>query len=455
MKDIQQAALDDFAAIRGLFSLLRTGVKDFYWDSDKYIRAAIQEKRCFAVKDGHVVKAALIIEERTTETNYPHKCLAIGAISVRPACKKEGAGTDLVEFAKKTAFESRKRLYVESFFEYKRLSFYKKLGFKEGRPKDYQGKPYHVMFLDPLNIPDFPKMKRINIRNKLEYLSYLKKMPLVPSDVTFENLFVFDGPFRQVFLSLLNNNLVVLTKRGEKVYFYPIIGTSRPNQTVFECLDWLVQEKREGGFICAPYFLPDSLSPGLRARLKIVRDRDNFDYLYDAKALSSFDGPKLRTQKQNLAGFLKKNPEYRVIGPAMVKEAIRFQDDWINDYQDKMKRNKAPVPETIINEDKAIKKALAHYKCLNLSLGGVYLDQDLQGFYVLGFFNQTAYSHFEKAARKKGAYQALLQFVGQTALQKGAKIVNREQDLGVPGLRTSKKRYNPAGFIEKCRISLR
>lgn len=455
MNDIQQAAIDDFAAISELFSLLRIDIKGFYWDSDNYIRAAIREKRCFAVKGGHTVNAALIIEKRTKETNYPHKCLAIGAISVRPACKKEGAGTDLVEFAKNMAFESRKRLYVESFFEYKKLSFYKRLGFKEDKPKDYQGKPYHVMFLDPLNIPDFPKMKRIHIRDKFEYLSYLKKMPLVPSDVTFENLFVFDSPSRQIFFSLLNQNLVVLTKRDEKNFFYPIIGASRLDRTIFDCLDWLVQETREGGFTCVPYFLLDSLNPRLKAKLKITRDRDNFDYLYDAKTLSSFDGPKLRTQKQNLARFLEKKPEYRVIGPAMVKEAIRFQDDWMNDYQEKMTINNTPIPETVINEDKAIKKALTHYKCLNLSLGGVYLNTILQGFCVLEFFNQTAYSHFEKATRKKGAYQALLQLVGRTALKKGAKIVNREQDLGIPGLRTSKKRSNPAGFIEKCRISLR
>ena len=116
------------------------------------------------------------------------------------------------------------------------------------------------------------------------------------------------------------------------------------------------------------------------------------------------------------------------------------------------KRRGKPVSERVIEEYQAIEKALAYQSVLDLHVAGIYLSHRLQGFSVTTFFNQTAYVHFEKATRKKGAYQAVVQQEGKTALEQGVRSVNREQDLGMLGLRTSKMRYNPIGFLEKCKM---
>ena len=71
-------------------------------------------------------------------------------------------------------------------------------------------------------------------------------------------------------------------------------------------------------------------------------------------------------------------------------------------------------------------------------------------------FNGISYSHIEKANRLyKGAYQVLIkEFSTYLSKQYNIKIINREDDLGLEGLRKNKISYNPKYFIEKANIIL-
>ncbi len=483
---IEKARKADLAAVRDINSLLRTGVRDFYWDSSRYAGSAIAENRCFVVRRGGAIAASIILENRNTTRQYPQKSLAIGALAVRPEHRRDGWGTALVEFAKARAFQQNKRLYAESFYEFRKLGFYRKLGFQRAAPKKYRGRPYHVLFFCPRAIPVFPKMKRIGLRDRLEVLSYLKQTPVVPSDITFENLFAFDSPSRKTYLSLLNDNVVVFVDRGDWRGFYPVVGDNRMDDTILECLTWLrerecsrtrggrTQDRKlsssgstirdmrrtrkpspNGCFTCVPAAIADGLMPATKSRLSITGERQNFDYLYDATTLFDFHGPGLRTQRQHLARFLERSPELRIVGPSAIRDVGEFQKRWLGDFLLRTARDQSGLPDVIAREDRAIRKALAYAGSLDLHIGGLYVDDALCGFSVASVFAGTAYIHFEKASRQKGTYQALLHLFGKGALPDNVTLVNREQDLGVPGLRTSKTRYRPISLMKKCRIALR
>lgn len=152
MNRLEKAGLEDLNEIRELNSLLKAqlnniGVKEFYWNKNPYIETAITEDRCFVIKDDSMVMGAMIMESRNPDNQYPHPSLAIGTLSVRPEFKRNGIGKQLVSHAKTLARQEKKRLVVESFLEFRQLSFYKRLGFKEGPRKAYHGKPYHVLFI--------------------------------------------------------------------------------------------------------------------------------------------------------------------------------------------------------------------------------------------------------------------------------------------------------------------
>ncbi len=449
--NVEKAAASDIDQIKALNALLRIDVNDFYWDSDEYIVSALKGGRCYVVKENGVVKGSLILEKRDPDSAYPLPSLAIGILSVSSNDREKGFGTRLVEVAKTFAFKETKRLYVECFFEYENLDYYKKIGFSEDTVKEYNARPYHVLFLDPKNIPRFPDAKRIDIGDSLEYRSYLEKMEIIPSDVTFENLLVYDNPNRQISLSLLHDNVIIITRRPSGLSLYPPVGNHLLDETILECLEWAKMEPECSGFTCVPYTLTDQLKPETKDKLTIIKDRNSFDYLYNAD-YHLFEGAVLRTQHQNLMYFLNNNPEYKDLTHDMVDAVSNFQDLWMDDYTHRMKKANRPVSDFIATENEAIKKAVTHCKSLNLRIGAVYRDRMMIGFSIAGMFRNMAYIHFEKAIRERGAYQTLVYFFGRSALH-GVDVVNKEQDLGIPGLRTSKERYRPLGFIEKCNIA--
>ena len=163
MDEIEMAFLKDLPDAKKLNALLKlSDVKKFYWDTENYVRSAILEERCVVIKNRSDLKGIMIMENRAPHRGYAHPSLAIGSLAVHPKYRNERLGIKLVEYAKGLAFNKNLRLYTESFFEYKKISFYQGLGFKRDAPRLYNGKPYHVFFLDPRNIPPFPKSK-INI----------------------------------------------------------------------------------------------------------------------------------------------------------------------------------------------------------------------------------------------------------------------------------------------------
>jgi len=150
MDDIEKALLKDLPDAIELNAQLRlSNVKEFYWDTDHYVRSAILEERCLVIKDGSALKGIMVLENRAPQGGYAHRSLAIGSLAVHRKYRNEGLGVKLVEYAKEVAFDQNLRLYSESFFEYKKINFYESLGFKRGASRLYNGKPYHVFFLDP------------------------------------------------------------------------------------------------------------------------------------------------------------------------------------------------------------------------------------------------------------------------------------------------------------------
>ena len=84
-------------------------------------------------------------------------------------------------------------------------------------------------------------------------------------------------------------------------------------------------------------------------------------------------------------------------------------------------------------------------------MGGIYVDDQLEAFSI-GSYNskeKMAIIHIEKAnPEMRGLYQMINQ---QFLIHEfpDAEIVNREDDMGLPGLRQAKMSYVPMGFAEK------
>ena len=176
----------------------------------------------------------------------------------------------------------------------------------------------------------------------------------------------------------------------------------------------------------------------------IEEDRNNFDYLYEAKKLMTFSGKKLHSKKNHYNTFIK-NYNYEVIeisDEKVISDVVIAAEKW---YEEAEERDIKLYYELL-----AIKNVVKSMSLLNLNGIAVYVDGKLAAFSIGERLNEKlAVIHIEKGDKNiNGIYS----FIAKTLIDKcfsNAEIINREQDLGIDGLRKSKMSYYPLKLEKK------
>lgn len=184
----------------------------------------------------------------------------------------------------------------------------------------------------------------------------------------------------------------------------------------------------------------------------IEEERDYFDYLYNAKELMALSGKKYHKKKNHVNGFLKEyENRYRV------KIADKSDVEFIEEFLIKW-HNKRNIIDEYNRDDyelEGIFYVLEHCDMLKYKMMLVYVDDVIEGF-TLGTYlreEKTAYIHVEKA---NPDIRGLYAFINREFLKNcfsEAEYVNREDDMGLEGLRKAKLSYNPIELIKKYTIT--
>ena len=186
----------------------------------------------------------------------------------------------------------------------------------------------------------------------------------------------------------------------------------------------------------------------------IVREEEDYkDYLYDAEELRTLPGKRFH-KKKNLVNKFKREYEgrweYRSIR-CLEKQAVwDFLDRW---YTHRVKEE-GNGEETLEYEIKGIHEVLQNCFAIDHYIGGIFIDGKLEAFSI-GAYNpreEMASISIEKGnPNVPGIYQVINQeFLLHEFPQ--AKLVNREDDMGLQGLRKAKESYNPIGFARKYMV---
>lgn len=186
-----------------------------------------------------------------------------------------------------------------------------------------------------------------------------------------------------------------------------------------------------------------------RSVFEVREQEDLKDYLYDGEALRTLAGKKLHKKKNHLNAFLREYEgryEYRRLCCSDRYEVWQFLERWR-----RQKADADALDDFLDYEVSGIHEILKNCSELYVRMAGVYVDGQLEAFTV-GSLNQLenmAVIHIEKANPDiKGIYQ----FINQQFLVNEfpeAALVNREDDVGMEGLRRAKMSYNPIGFARK------
>ena len=177
---------------------------------------------------------------------------------------------------------------------------------------------------------------------------------------------------------------------------------------------------------------------------ELIDDRNNSDYVYTMESLRDLAGKKLHAKRNHIHQFMAQygeRYEYVKITGDMMGECVDVYNEWLSE--------KSP-DETDNMELCAIKTLLMHMDVLGIRGGGIRIDGKLAAF-TLGqkMDDNMAVVHIEKADNEiMGLYTVINnQFVQHELTD--VKFINREEDMGMEGLRKAKLSYYPAYMIDK------
>lgn len=188
-------------------------------------------------------------------------------------------------------------------------------------------------------------------------------------------------------------------------------------------------------------------------RFLVKEQEDLKDYLYDGDAMRSLAGKKLHKKKNHYNKFVREYEgryEYRKLACSNRDIVFKFLSKWRDNKGD-------DVEEHLDPEVYGVHEVIKNCRSLNIRLGGVFVDGELEAFTV-GSYNQRedmAIIHIEKANPN---IQGLYQFINREFLLHEfpeAKLINREDDLGIEGLRKAKQSYYPIDFARKYYVEQR
>lgn len=185
-------------------------------------------------------------------------------------------------------------------------------------------------------------------------------------------------------------------------------------------------------------------------KFKITEQVDLKDYLYDGNAMRTLSGKKLHKKKNHLNAFKREYEgryEYRRLCCSDRGDVWKFLERWREEKGEE-------VEEHLDYEVRGIHEILKNCSLLNVRMSGVYIDGHLEAF-TIGSYNpleQMAVIHIEKANPE---IRGLYQFINQQFLIEEfpeAVLINREDDLGLEGLRKAKLSYNPIDYARKYQV---
>jgi len=178
---------------------------------------------------------------------------------------------------------------------------------------------------------------------------------------------------------------------------------------------------------------------------KYLPNRDYFDYIYLREDLVNLTGKKYQAKRNHINKFKKSySYEYRPITPELVPYCLELERKWYK--ANRMEEDE----EDLSHERRSMTYALEHFSELGLIGGGICVDGQIIAFSFGAPINHDTFGiHVEKAdIHYDGAYSLINQEFA-SHIPEQFLYVNREEDLGLPGLRQAKQSYQPALLLEK------
>lgn len=173
-------------------------------------------------------------------------------------------------------------------------------------------------------------------------------------------------------------------------------------------------------------------------------DRALEDYVYAADDLRNLPGRRYQPKRNHINRFMAEYPDYRYeeLTPDRFDECMQLEREW--------RRNHEGHTSELCAEQRAMQRAFAHFAELGMTGGCIYVGERMVAFtYGSAVNDHTFDTHVEKADTDYDGAFTVINCLFARHLPERFTLINREEDLGIEGLRRAKLSYHPAVIQHK------
>jgi hypothetical protein len=297
--------------------------------------------------------------------------------------------------------------------------------------------------------PEFPEFRPIELDDRDVIQEILERYQPQTSEWTFTNLFIWRSHYGFQWSVYRDWLLVLCASDTDGLFALQPVGPPSRLEVVRMFLKWLKDEKmeKEPRIERADQLLIPDIEGA--TDLMIEPTRDHFDYVYRSDDLIGLAGRKYHAKRNHISKFERNYSfTYAPLSSDHVKGCLELAEGWCQ-----LRRCEEDM--NLLDEWEAVREALRNFGALRIKGGVILMDNKVEAFALGELLNsQTALVHIEKANPKIPELYAV---INQQFCEKSwgnVPYVNREQDLGEPGLRKAKLSYHPDHLVEKFRIGL-
>ena len=297
-------------------------------------------------------------------------------------------------------------------------------------------------------------MQKLNCTDKPTFDKFFGSRYCENSGYTFTNFFMW-RKMRDYRWALEDDVLYIFSSNEEIFAAWQPIGPQEKMQDAITKILRVAEENRgekKFMFVTVEKIFADELKIYPHAKFNITAERDRFDYVYLAQDLINLSGRKFHGKKNHLNAFRKEYPDAKYV--SITEKIIPQCRAELNVWYETHKRAN-PYNPFICYEQAAIHEIFDHFDKFKLKGGAILLNGKVAAFTFGERLNSdTAVIHVEKADQNvRGIYAAINQnFVAHEWSM--MTFINREEDMGLEGLRRAKESYRPIKLIEKFNATL-
>ncbi len=284
--------------------------------------------------------------------------------------------------------------------------------------------------------------KKLSLEDRELFETYYASHPQYTSYKSFPNLFIWRN-FEDIRYSVADGHIIISGKLSgsNRPYFLLPQADKKSLKMVTDAL--FDSFGTEFHLSCLTKEQKSWLEEGYPEAFVFTYDRNADNYFYTTESLISLSGKKLHAKRNHINKFDSLYTwEYLPLNHQTAMECIEIAKDWCD-------QKNCEKDIMLQNEVKGCIEALTHLEELKLKGGAIRVDSTIVAFSMGERLNdETALIHIEKANTEyQGAYAMINHQFAKNAWA-DTKYINREEDMGLEGLRKAKLSYRPEFLLE-------